>query len=95
MRDYTQQSQPIPCEVHVAKNTYAVAGGAAVAGVITVAAAATYCRHDFADAVAAGDFQRAERRAGLLAVNDLMPLNWAVCGFLVLVLGLALIGAGL
>lgn len=76
-------------------NTYVVAGGAAVAGVITVAAASTYCRHDFADAASTGDFQRAERRAGLLAANDLMPLNWAACGFLILVLGLALIHAGL
>lgn len=71
-------------------NKYAVAGVALV-GVVTVAGAAgAYCRGDFAEAVASGDFQRAERRAGLLVINDVASVNWAACGFLVVVLGLAL-----
>jgi hypothetical protein len=35
-----------------------------------------YCRQDFAEAAAAGDFDRAERRAGLLAINDVGATVW-------------------
>jgi hypothetical protein len=34
-------------------------------------AGAIYCVGDFADAAASGDFDRAEREAGLFALNDL------------------------
>ena len=75
----------------MAVNKCAVAGGATLVGVAAVAAATGYCRWDFAEAAATGDFQRAERRAGLLAINDVAPGNWAALGFLVVVLGLTLI----
>jgi hypothetical protein len=75
----------------MATNKCAVAGGVALVGVVAIATAAAYCRGDFAEAVAAGDFQRAERRAGLLAINDVVPVNWAACGFLIVILGLGLV----
>ena len=75
----------------MATNKPAVAGGVALVGVVTIATAAAHCRGDFAEAVAACDCQRAERRAGLLAINDVAPVNWAACGFLVVLLGLALL----
>ena len=57
----------------MAVNRYAVVGGVAVVAVTAVGAGVVYCRQDFADAAAAGDFDRAERRAGLLAINDIAP----------------------
>ena len=57
-------------------NRYAVAGGVAVVAVAAVGVGTVYCRRDFAEAAAAGDFDRAERRAGLLAINDIVSSTW-------------------
>jgi hypothetical protein len=57
-------------------NKCTVAGGVAGAAVAAVGAGVVYCRRDFAEAAAAGDFDRAERRAGLLAINDLAAGAW-------------------
>jgi hypothetical protein len=73
----------------MAVSKYAVAGGLVV--LVTVAGTVTYCHRDFADAAAAGDFDRAERRAGLLAINDVAPAIWIACGLMVIVLGFALV----
>jgi hypothetical protein len=62
--------------VVMAVNKYAVAGGVAVVAVGAIGAGVICCRRDFAEAAAAGDFDRAERRAGLLAVNDIAPSTW-------------------
>ena len=43
---------------------------------MALAAGVVYCRRDFAQAAAEGDFDRAERRAGLLAINDVTLGPW-------------------
>lgn len=72
----------------MAANKYVVAGGVAV-GVAAVGVGVVYCRHDFAEAAAAGDFERAERRAGLLAINDLAPTAWMTFALVAVLLGMA------
>jgi hypothetical protein len=72
----------------VAANKYVVAGGVAV-GVAAVGVGVVYCRQDFAEAAAAGDFERAERRAGLLAINDLAPTAWMTFALVAVLLGMS------
>jgi hypothetical protein len=72
----------------VAANKYVVAGGVAV-GVAAVGVGVVYCRRDFAEAAAAGDFERAERRAGLLAINDLAPTAWMTFALVAVLLGMS------
>jgi hypothetical protein len=72
----------------VAANKYVVAGGVAV-GVAAVGIGVVYCRRDFAEAAAAGDFERAERRAGLLAINDVAPTVWLAFAFVAVFLGMS------
>jgi hypothetical protein len=74
----------------VAVNKYVVAGGMAV-GVAAVGAGVVYCRRDFAEAAAAGDFERAERRAGLLAINDIAPTAWWAFALIAVLVGLSVL----
>lgn len=73
----------------MAVNKYVVAGGAAMVAV-GVGAGIVYCRRDFAEAAASGDFERAERRAGLLAINDFAPAAQLTLVLIVIFVGLAL-----
>jgi len=72
----------------MAVNKYVVAGGVAVSAA-AVGAGVVYCRRDFAEAAAAGDFERAERRAGLLAINDIAPTAWLTFALIAAFLGLS------
>ena len=72
----------------MAANKYVVAGGVAV-GVAAVGVGVVYCRQDIAEAAAAGDFERAERRAGLLAINDLAPTAWMTFALVAVLLGMS------
>jgi hypothetical protein len=74
----------------VAVNKYVVAGGVAV-GVAAVGAGVVYCRRDFAEAAAAGDFERAERRAGLLAINDIAPIAWLAFALIAVLVELSIL----
>ena len=71
----------------MAANKYVVAGGV-VAGVAAVGIGVVSCRQDFAEAAAAGDFERAERRAGLLAINDVAPTVWLAFALVAVLLGM-------
>ena len=75
----------------MAVNKYVVVGGVAAVSVAAVGAGFVHCRRDFAEAAAAGDFERAERRAGLLAINDVAPVAWLAFAFIVVFLGPAVL----
>ena len=68
----------------MAANKYVVAVGVAAVGIGVVS-----CRQDFAEAAAAGDFERAERRAGLLAINDVAPTVWLAFVLVAALLGMS------
>jgi hypothetical protein len=69
-------------------NRYVIAGGVAVS-VAAVGVGVVHCRRDFAEAAAVGDFERAERRAGLLAVNDVAPTVWLAFALVAVFLGMS------
>jgi len=71
-------------------NKYVVVGGVAVS-VAAVGAGVVYCRRDFAEAAAVGDFERAERRAGLLTINDITPTAWLAFALIAVFLGLSVL----
>jgi hypothetical protein len=75
----------------VAVNKYVVAGGVVAVGVAAVGVGVVYCHRDFSEAAAAGDFDRAERRAGLLAINDVTPLAWLAFALIVGLVGLSVL----
>lgn len=87
---YRQRSK-IYLRDSMASKKCVIAGGVAVAAVAAGWAGVVFCRRDFAEAVASGDFDRAEWRAGLLAVNDIGPaglfLGLLTLGALVLIVG--------
>lgn len=68
-------------------NRYVVAGGVVV-GVAAVSVGVAYCHRDFAEAAVAGDFERAERRAGLLAINDGAPAGRLALGLVAVLISL-------
>jgi hypothetical protein len=69
-------------------NKQVIAGGVAVTAV-AIGAGVVYCHQDFAKAAATGDFERAERRAGLLAINDIAPSAWVAFALIALLVGLS------
>jgi len=73
----------------VATNKYVVAGSGVAVGVAAVGIGVAYCRREFAEAAAAGDFESAERRAGLLAINDVAPTVWLAFAFVAVFLGMS------
>jgi hypothetical protein len=65
---------------------HVVAGSVVLVAVAAVGAGAVYCGRDFAEATAIGDFDRAERRAGLLAINDIAPTAYLTAPMAVMAL---------